>query len=213
MLDRMIGELDIFCADIGSVKAGRFGWSARTADGESSGTDIEALCTAVVESLNAQRPVALGFECPVFVPVRLNPMDLTKARSGEGSRPWSAGAGTGAMATGLVQVTWMLGKILELMQDQPAVWMDWSSFRQAGQGLLLWEAFVVDKSKGHSHCDDAKIAVDAFARCLPDPSKHNLVVEPSVLSLLGAALLRSGWCVDPSVLAEPCLVIAGDAGY
>jgi hypothetical protein len=33
---------------------------------------------------------------------------LGKARDGEGNRPWPAGAGAGALATGLAQGAWML---------------------------------------------------------------------------------------------------------
>jgi hypothetical protein len=36
---------------------------------------------------------------------------LGKARGGEGNRPWSAGAGSGALATGLAQGAWMLRQL------------------------------------------------------------------------------------------------------
>jgi hypothetical protein len=76
-------------------------------------------------TFGAMFPVALGFECPLFVPLNLQPEALTTARSGEGSRPWSAGAGCGALATGLVQVAWILRKIRqELQAPTPLVFLN-----------------------------------------------------------------------------------------
>src|SRR5262245_58986181 len=100
-------SLEIFCADIGSIARDRFGWT-RKISGESdktglSGTSIIDLVDAVAEDLNAGRKVALGFECPLFVPLPRNPHLLTAVRPGEGSRPWCAGAGSGALATGLTE--------------------------------------------------------------------------------------------------------------
>lgn len=37
-----------------------------------------------------------------------NPVELTSSRQGEGSRAWSAGAGCGALATGLTETLWVL---------------------------------------------------------------------------------------------------------
>lgn len=62
--------------------------------------------------------MALGFEAPLMVPVSPVGVDgwttLGQARQGETvdggrSRPWSAGAGSGALATGLAQLAWVLG--------------------------------------------------------------------------------------------------------
>lgn len=173
---------------------------------------MEGMCDRVVQSLRQGRPVAMGFECPLFVPTREEPARLAMARAGEGSHSWSAGAGAGALSTGLVQTHWLLSRLRLLVEVEPQVWFDWTGFQSAGQGLFLWEAFVVGHAKGESHCDDAEIAVEAFHRCLPDPAEHNMIEEPQVLSLLGTALLRAGWAVEPSVISQPCLVIAGDAG-
>jgi len=66
-------DLVIFCADVGSVKSGNFGW-ARSEAKDASVADNDAsrpadLAEAVVRELRAGCPVALGFECPLFVPV------------------------------------------------------------------------------------------------------------------------------------------------
>jgi len=114
----------IYAADIGSVAAGNFGWARLDAEHDSvrvehdRGTEIADLVEAVAHDLDSRRGVALGFECPLFVPVPAEASRLGKARPGERDRPWSGGPGTGALATGLVETAWVLG---ELRQHCPAV--------------------------------------------------------------------------------------------
>jgi hypothetical protein len=149
------------------------------------------------------RAVALGFECPLFVPVPEEPMRLGGARGGEGARSWSAGAGAGALTTGLVQVAWVLSELRNRV-PAAAVYLDWSSFDAAGSGLLLWEAFVTDRAKGASHIDDATIAALAFREQVSAP---NAVSAERPLSLVGMASLWSGWSTDLSLLRSSCMVV------
>jgi hypothetical protein len=65
------------------------------------GVQIAQLVDEIVHDLNAGIPVALGFECPIFVPISVDPNRLGKARAGEGNRSFSAGAGPGALVTGV----------------------------------------------------------------------------------------------------------------
>jgi hypothetical protein len=101
----MAKALIIHCADIGSVRRGNFGWARLVVDATDSacntGFDIYSFADALAADINAGHPVAVGFECPLFVPVPDDPNDLTSARPGEGNRAWSAGAGAGSLATGL----------------------------------------------------------------------------------------------------------------
>ena len=93
-----INNLSVFCADIGSIKAKKFGWAAVLASEESiSGSSIEELAARIADEISSNRKVAIGFECPLFVPVRSDAVRVNAA--GEGNRSWSAGAGTGALAT------------------------------------------------------------------------------------------------------------------
>src|SRR2546426_709230 len=103
-------SLVVVCADIGSVKNKRFGWYADT--GESSNTP-SSVSDYVASVLKERKPVALGFECPLFVPLPKDEQLLGSARRGEGNRPWSAAAGSGSLTTGLVQVAWVLQVIRE----------------------------------------------------------------------------------------------------
>ena len=204
-------KLVIYCADIGSVAKGRFAWARGIESGGSLSisrcSDILELVDLAAQDLNGDAPAAMGFECPLFVPVRDAPNSLTKARVGDGSRSWSAAAGAGALATGITEVVWILQEIRSRLTSTPPVFVNWTEFVQANRGLFLWEAFVTSTAKGESHMDDAENAVRAFWSSLPNPGAVNAVQETRVHSLLGAALLRTGWSKDLGLLEVPCLVI------
>ncbi len=200
--------MHIYCADIGSTAKGRFAWASTTAEGELRiDNDIKRLAAAVAQSLNQGDKVALGFECPLFVPLRGEPKELTRARSCDGNRSWSAGAGAAVLAAGLTQVTWVLKSILTQLKTGVPYFLQWDDFQASEHGLFLWEAFVTGKSKGTSDADDAACAVNEFKRYLRDASVAQRVTETEVLSLIGAALVRSRWTSNPEVLWQPCLVL------
>jgi hypothetical protein len=171
---------------------------------------IGDLVDAVAGDLADGVPVALGFECPLFVPVPEDPLRLGAARVGEGNRSWSAGAGTGAMSTGLVQAAWVLRSHREHAPAERA-FLDWPAFAEAERGLFLWEAFVTDKAKATTHVDDAYVAVQCFVASLPNPFEANAIQEPRVLSLIGACLAWGGWDDEAELLGAPCLVLRAPA--
>ncbi len=199
----------VVCADIGSVAKGSFGWAASLDPDREvlEGSDIAEMCRTVANALNGGRKVALGFECPLFVPIPDNPAHLTSKRPGEGSRPWSAGGGLGALATGLTEIPWILLTMRAQLSSGVPAFLKWREFCAAGRGLFLWEAFVTGDAKGASHCKDAAVAVREFRRVAPGVDDANAVKVPVALSLLGAALLRSGWTKDLRVLGQTCVVI------
>ena len=198
-------SLATVCADIGSAAKGNFGWWSSAGE---SGDLPSSLVTHVAALLNDRQPVALGFECPLFVPLVASEMQLTSARPGEGSRAWSAGAGCGALATGLVQVVWVLEQVRLSLHAPVSAHLAWPTFVAANSGLFLWEAFVSGAAKHDSHSRDAQAGAEAFLASLPDPAAANAVVCTSpVYSLVGAALLRSGWSEDTSLLRKACLVM------
>lgn len=195
----------IICADVGSVKEKNFGWWSSLGEHGDKPSDLAA---HVSTALKSGAPVALGFECPLFIPLEDDEQNLTRARPGEGNRPWSVGAGCAVLATGLVQTTWVLQKVKNHLEHDTSVFLSWDEFSAARSGLYLWEAFVSGKAKAGSHEEDAKKAVEAFERALPDPTKCNAVrCDADVYSLVGAALLRTGWSEDLRLLHEPCLVV------
>ena len=203
-------EMTICCADIGSVARGNFGWAGLSGDpdhAESSGRDISDFTAFVAHRLVAGESVSLGFECPLWVPVANEPERLTRARRGEGSRAWSAAAGSGSLTTGLTEVAWILDQIRQGAEHTKA-FLDWSRFQRSQGGLFIWEALVTGKAKAGSHESDAMVAVDAFRLALPDPRPRNaLIPTPRTRSLIGGALLWAGWSTDIRLLHTPCLVI------
>ena len=205
-----IGEMTVCCADIGSVKNGSFGWASLSTASDrdaSSGKDIRTFSDLIADRLGQGKRVALGFECPLWVPVAKKPEDLTRARGGEGNRAYSASAGATSLVTGLTEVAWILQRIRQAVQDVQ-VFVDWGAFERARSGLFVWEAMVTGKGKTASHESDAAAAVDAFCRALPDPSSSD-ALEPTsrTRSLIGAALLWAGWSEDLGLLHRPCVVI------
>lgn len=200
-------NLSIFCADVGSIKAKKFGWAAKLSDGRNlDGNNIEDFAQHIADEITRESKVAIGFECPLFVPMRSNPENVNSARNGEGNRSWSAGAGTGALATGLVEVLWVMNEINRLLRAAPKAEFDWSEF-QNSESVFLWEAFVTSTAKGAGHSEDAQIAVTQFSKSLPDPWSANAIQKENVLSLVGAAALRAGWSVNIEALSKQCLVI------
>ena len=208
----------MYCADVGSIKQGRFGWAREevpTGDLERhrGGTEIRELVDALEEDLAAGIPVALGFECPLFVPVPEDAFRLGAARSGDGNRAWSAGAGTGALTTGLVQAAWVLAELRKRRPDE-RLYLDWATFEAGGSGggrLFLWEAFVTGEAKAATHVDDAIVAVACFTAALPNPTDATAVTAERPLSLVGTAALWAYWTDDVALLHAPCLVLKAGA--
>jgi len=201
-------DITVACADVGSVSSGKFGWTIQDGsdppDEPSERSSITEFADAVVERLEEGRSVALGFECPLFIPVREEPDQLTDAREGEGNRPWSAGAGSGSLVTGLAETVWVFSRIREHLSSEPTVTVDWEEFQETEGSLLVWEAFVSGDDKVGSHHGDAGAAVKSFCKNLPP---ENMIDEEQVFSLVGASLLRAGWGVDQEILSTPTLVV------
>ena len=104
----------------------------------------------------------------------------------------------------------------------PATYFDWREFTAADTGLFLWEAFVTGEAKATGtdsdkagHVADALTACNALASRLPDPGTVSPCEPPhAVRSLIGAAVLWSGWSEDVDVLRARCVVVkpAGPVG-
>ena len=196
--------------DIG--KPGKnLGW-ALSGPALSEGTDLDACVDAIANVLRVE-PVALGFEAPMFVPVRNEPATLTKARHGEAmygvSRPFSASAGATVLVTALVVVPYVLSSLRKLVPEATAT-IDWSIPLEHPGQLLLFEAFVTNQRKtvDTRHIEDARLAISAFTKGMKNPATFDsAILEDKCLSLLGAAMLRTGCASDPAIVADRCLVV------
>lgn len=211
----MAEKLAIYCADIGSVAKGNFGWARLIGVQFHRDSCIVALVDDVASALAKGRKVALGFECPLWAPVSENPRCLTNRRRVDGNRPWSAGAGAAVLATGFTEVPWILREIAVRLKERgsplPSVHLDWSEFQHNHSGLFLWEAFVTGKAKAprsdetRSHANDALYACRELANHPPGPADKD--AEPRVRSLIGGAILWAGWDTNLDLLHLPCIVV------
>lgn len=193
----------IAAVDIGSPRAGRLGWAILPSG--ATGKAVGDLVDALSEGLE-RGPVALGFEAPLWVPARNDEMMVTGARAGEKSRAWSAGAGSGALATGLAVIPHILSRLRKAAPNAVAT-MDWKSPPTGPQELLLWEAFVSSADKADSHEEDAMVAARGFERARGDLNAYQKLTSEPCLNLLGACLLRTGWTRDIGALSSDLLVL------
>ncbi|HIH45240.1 MAG TPA: hypothetical protein HA257_09310 [Candidatus Methanoperedenaceae archaeon] len=207
-----MNNIVVCAADIGSIKRKSFGWSRAEIgqDNPVCGTNIAKFTESIVDDFKKEKKVALGFECPLFVPISDKPEDLTKARKGEKNRPWSAGAGSNVLTIGLAECVWIFERIRESNVDVKPTFK-WKDFLLDKSNFFIWEAFVTSASKGNSHCDDAKLAVNTFKEMY----KNSNDIESSIsahkpYSLVGAGLLRSRLTEDRGLLFENCIVIKVD---
>lgn len=176
------------------------------------GTDLDE-CVKRLGSALCDGPLALGFEAPMYVPVRSVPDDLTKARTGECvdgvNRPFSASAGSTVTVTAMVVVPYVLAGLRRLVPTGHAT-VDWTKYLPEPRGLLLFEAFVTNqrKSTDTRHVEDARLAASHLFELVSSGSAvSSAVAEPSCFSMLGAMMLRTGWSADPNVVSEECLVV------
>lgn len=204
-------DLEVFCADVGSIARGNLAWARRHPAGADEevheAASIDHLARAVLYQLERGRPVALGFEMPLFIPVPEASSDLGKARPCDvPSRAWSSGPGSSVLATGLPQVGWVLAFLREHGPEVPVAFR-WDRFAEAQSGLLLWEAFVTKDAKGKTHEEDAKIGVNAFCGQLPSPGDANAEETLRPLSLAAACAGWAGWPVTPEDLQSACVLV------
>lgn len=199
----------VWVADIGSIKKKQFGWcSSDSANNTKAiGADIMDFVHGIAKDLSEGKRISLGFECPLFVPVTNNPVELSSARKGEGNRAWSAGAGSGVLALGLSETVWVFEQIKKLSKTEIVPTFDWSEFSSGYGNLFVWEAFVTGKAKDLTHHGDAQVAANSFWSKYPDISQSNSVQAENPFSLVGAALLRSGLTKDLDFLLTPVVVI------
>ena len=209
--------------DIGSVRPpSKFAWAAFDAperDAVGEGTDPQSAVSALVLGLLTGAQAALVLEAPMSVPVPGGQPDawlgLGKARRGERDRPWSAGAGASALATGLAQGTWMLRQLAIMVPGlaattQPGTW------RRGDAQLLLAEAFITASGKPEplpagQHAADAVAAGLALMEVLDSsaPITSPVCCSPQdSFNLLAAMALWAGLRIDPAELHAEVLIVA-----
>ncbi|AXK44190.1 hypothetical protein [Brachybacterium saurashtrense] len=206
--------------DIGSVRRpGGFAWA--DSSGTHSGTDDPSAPALLIERALAEgRQVAIAVECPLSVPVPATTgrgwEALGRARTGEGNRSWSAGAGSGSLATGLVQLTWLLHHLVEHSPVGLRVTTQVPLFASGHARVLLVEAMVTSSGKPVPVDGVGQDEADALAAArrlaeilgsLPEHPPSDVRCAPAgALNLAATAALHAGAEIDPAELRQDVVV-------
>jgi len=72
-----------YTCDIGSIRSKNFGWVRQVPEGKDDpigSRDIVDLVNCLEEDMANEMSIALGFECPLFIPVPLSSDDLCRGQ-------------------------------------------------------------------------------------------------------------------------------------
>lgn len=201
--------LRVVGVDIGSVKSpSKFAWAVVDSLERavlSCGDDPEGAVQALAQSLAEGGSAVLAVEAPMAVPVPDPDRDewrwLGAARTGEGNRPWSAGAGAGVLATGVAQTAWMLSRLHALAPRVTATTQP-QRFTAGEADLLLTEAFVSGSGKpvpvaSDQHSADAEAAARATLAYLTDGTEGFPLVECAPRRALNLLAVLAEWADMP----------------
>ena len=180
--------------DIGSPKLGNLGWSfidIHTGQ-ESHGADLDDLIPLISKHITTNALI-LGFDAPLFVPIRNDLMLSTKARKGEGRRPWSAGAGAQTLTMNLPIMVYLLSRIKQQVPHSTFI-INQDEFSGQTAQILLFEALISGADKGSSHVHDAQIMAQyclnfSQQKMLP-PTILEQEKDTQFFNLAAAALLQ-----------------------
>lgn len=210
-------DVVVFACDVGSTRSGNFGWARVAQDNGglsvSGGKWIDRCVQALLEDAREGRSLALGMECPLFIPVPNESRILSRGRKGEGNRSCFAPAGGYVAILGLHQLAFILKKMLGSGMVPVLEAERWVNERKT---VLFWEAFVSGKVHSKDHCRDAATAATAFMRKLLSGKLSTDVPAEGpgeVLSLVGCALLWAGWPGQVNFLRKPVLVVRPSQKY
>jgi hypothetical protein len=201
-------SITIFAVDVGSPK--NFAW---VCDAGLQGKDGDTLTAAITKSFATGQRIALGFECPLFIPVPRHWDGIGKARVGEGNRSWSAGGGATVTTYGLHEVAWILARLRETGNAKVPIFFSPEAWLLSNEpGLLLWEAFVTGSDKGRDHVDDAQRACRAFLQLMKrkawdEASQVTVGSEAQSLNLAALAAEWAGWPIAATERNSQLLVV------
>jgi len=203
----------VYAIDVGGRN--HFGWAKGSlVDEMIVGSSVDECVCSIRSDAKLGIPLAIGFECPLFLPVPEQSMELCRGREGEESRSWSAQAGATVATLGFQQMAFILRGIKhrELI---PCI--DPQEWRRERFEVLFWEAFVSGPAHSAEHAHDAATAAAAFLERLnaaPLLTSDVSVRRPAeVLSLVGCALLWAGYSQSLKLLRDSAVVIKPRVPY
>ena len=186
----------VVVVDVGSPKLGNIGWCVFDIikSCKYTGDDLEDLVEILSDLLDTAG-VLFGLEAPLSVPIRENIMDATRARKGEGRRPWSAGAGAQVLTMNLPIMVFLFKK-LKGLNKTVSLFYNEDGFSGSQGELMLFEALVSGADKGKTHIDDAEIMVDTCVQASRQQQLPQSILEnengTAYFNLVVAAALRVG---------------------
>ncbi|NQZ14804.1 MAG: hypothetical protein HRT94_08290 [Alphaproteobacteria bacterium] len=195
---------DVCVIDIGSPKLGNIGWCfVHTKTYElHTGLNLDEVIPLISSSLQ-ENGLILGLEAPLFVPLREDLMSATKARKGEGRRPWSAGAGAQVLTMNLPIMTYLFKQIKARYPDVQA-FVNEDNFEALSGQIMIFEALVSGSDKGQSHMDDAQIMAEYCINFSKNKTLPLSILESEddteFFNLTSASLLRCGLLNDIATL-------------
>ena len=177
--------------------------------------DISKLVECLLTDMANKKSIALGFECPLFMPVPLSADDLSKGRQGEGARSMFAPVGMTVTTLGIHQAAWILRKIYQSGCSGYQFTTEFSKWPPSTnrQILLCWEAFVSNDAHSEDHVRDATTAAMFFLENEELLERVNAVTTEFPFSLIHAVALWTGWSTDMSGLHQTTLVLKPSKPY
>jgi hypothetical protein len=179
-----------------SSPPGRLRWTARRHDDDesdaTSGASAAELFDTVFHALHDGEQVALGFDCPLTLPVasdHAGPDTADDLAKQAGDR------------SGIAELTELLGQL--------ARWRPWTTVStslsrwKANTSILVWEAVPAAGSGGVRPGP----AADTFFRRLRAAGSEEEPAAGTVVNLAAAASRRAGLFVDAPELARPAVSI------
>jgi hypothetical protein len=183
--------------------AGSLGWAGRRHDDDrpdaSSGTSSAELFDAVFHALHDGEQVALGFDCPLTLPVSA---DQGAAAAQADADELVRQAEPTATRPGITELAHLLGQL--------GTWRPWTTVStslsrwKANTSILVWEAVPGEGSATVA----PSAAADSFFRRLQTGSEPGTeAAAGTVVNLAAATARRAGLFVDPSELGRPAVSI------
>jgi hypothetical protein len=203
-------KIEMYACDVGSVARKRFWWCSSHPDRPAS-NELSALASAVIADLSDGVSVALGIECPLFIPCPQELEMLGRARAGEcttatGSKSFNSSPGACATMSGLPALGWVLRLVREHCPSVVAT-TKIDEFYRGSASLLLWEAFVTGSEAAGTHEGDARLALEAFRVSWTRQQFASRVDCEGPFSLVGAMILWANLSNDRDLLHHQCLVL------
>jgi hypothetical protein len=193
----------VIAVETGSLLGGPIRWAGRRHDDDrpdaSSGASSAELFDAVYHALHDGEQVALGFDCPLTLPVSPD-QGATAARADTDALVKLAEPA--ATRSGIAELGQVLGQL--------GTWRPWTTVStslsrwKANTSILVWEAVPADGTDEVA----ASAAADSFFRQLPTAtgSEPDVGGRP-VVNLAAAVAYRAGLLADASELSRPAVSI------